>query len=48
MGVFSHGTPSSMPLEVTQVSAMMRDDQDSFWTTTFHERFYFSSMKNTC
>jgi len=30
MGVFRHGTPSSMPLKVAQVFVMMWDDQDSF------------------
>jgi hypothetical protein len=48
MGVFSHGTPSSMPFELEKLSIVMRDDQGSLWTTTFQFDIYFSSKKNTC
>jgi hypothetical protein len=35
MGVFSHGTPSSMSLELEKLSIVMQDDQGSLWITTF-------------
>jgi hypothetical protein len=48
MVIFSHGTPSSMPLELKELSTVMRDDQGSLWITTFQYDFFFSSKSNTC
>jgi hypothetical protein len=46
MGVFSHGAPSSIPLEFEKLAIVMRDDQGSLWTTTFQFVICASSRKN--
>jgi len=45
---FSHGTPSSMPLELKELSIMMRNDQGSLWIATFQYEFCSSSKLNIC
>jgi hypothetical protein len=48
MVIFSHGTPSSMPLELKELSIVMWDDQGSLWIATFQYEFCSSSKLNTC
>jgi hypothetical protein len=43
MAIFSHGTPSSMPLELKELSIVMQDNRGSLWITTFQYEFCSSS-----